>query len=141
MQKFKSLAEIAQIWPKSRATIQRYLKRFKIDKIKEKGAKNGFYFIDFDGLNLYLKNENKIKDDYKYIYEFHKFINSKEKNEIATLYQTIKEVKNLINTKLQDAESFFVKLENCDKNLNLCKRKNYCFYKNICKYNMYFNLK
>lgn len=141
MQKFKSLAEIAQIWPKSRATIQRYLKRFKIDKIKEKGAKNGYYSIDIDAMKIYLENENKIKDECKYIYDFHKFINSKEKNEIATYYSQIKEMKNLINTKLQDAESFFVKLENCDKNLNLCKRKNYCFYKNICKYNMYFNFK
>lgn len=135
MQKFKSLAEIAQIWPKSRATIQRYLKRFKIDKIKEKGAKNGSYSIDLDALKIYLENENKIKDEYKYIYNFHKFINSKEKNEIATHYHLIKKINYLINIKLQDADSFFANLENCEKNFNSCKKKNYCFFKNICEYN------
>lgn len=133
MQKFKSLAEIAQIWPKSRATIQRYLKRFKVDKIKEKGAKNGTYSIDLDALKIYLEKESKIKEEYKYIYKFHKFLKSKEKNEIATHYHSLKKINFLINTKLQDAESFFANLENCPKHFNSCKKKNYCFYKDICE--------
>ena len=99
MQKFKSLTEIAQIWPKSRATIQRYLKRLKVDKIKEKGAKNGSYSIDLDALKLYLKNESKTTDEYKYIYKFHKFISSKEKNEIAMHYHLIKKINYLIKNR------------------------------------------